>query len=146
MLSKNLSNRAKASAYFEIADSLFHYRRKADSFKILRDFIGDYNWSVIGPFKNVSGSGHIKNHPIETEKYDETKIYENAANSELKWTKRELRYPDGSVDFDLLPSNSYRNSNVFMRILFNNSYRQNDSIKNSEKFANENLVRWKFGF
>ncbi len=113
LLTKNLSNRAKASVYFEIADSLFYNREKSGAFKVLRDFIGDYNWSIVGPFKNVAGSGHIKEYSIETDAYDTTKIYTNHADSELKWTEIKLRYPDGKVNFSLLPSTDYRSSNVF---------------------------------
>lgn len=120
LLTKNLSNRAKASAYFKIADSLFYNRQKADAFKVLNNFVGDYNWSVIGPFKNVAGSGHLKAYPIEKENYDAAKSYTNYTDSELKWLKRALRYPDGNVDFDLLPSASYRGSSVFYANTFLN--------------------------
>lgn len=120
LLTKKLSNRAKADAYFAIADSLFYHRRKADAFKVLNNFVGDYNWSVIGPFKNTSGSGHIKSYPIEKDSYDGQKVYKNHKDSKLQWLKRELRYPDGEVDFSLLPSAGYRSSSVYYANTFLN--------------------------
>ena len=120
LLTKNLSNRAKASAYFEIADSLFYHRKKAEAFKVMNNFIGDYNWSVIGPFKNVAGSGHLKEYAIEKDNYDVTKVYKNHADNDLKWLQRALRYPDGTVDFGLLPNTDYRSSNVFYANTFLN--------------------------
>ena len=41
ILKQKLSNRAKAGAYFSLADSLFYHRRKKDAFKVLNDFVGD---------------------------------------------------------------------------------------------------------
>lgn len=120
LLNKNLSNRAKASAYFEIADSLFYHRKKADAFKMMNNFVGDYNWSIIGPFKNIAGSGHIKDYSIEKDNYDVAKIYKNQTDTELKWVQRALRYPDGTVDFDLLPNTDYSSSSVFYANTFLN--------------------------
>lgn len=113
LLTKDLSNRAKASAYFEIADSLFYHREKAEAFEVMNNFISDYNWSIIGPFKNVAGSGHIKEYSIEKDDYDTAKVYKNHVDNDLKWLSRILRYPNGTVDFDLLPNSDYRSSSIF---------------------------------
>ena len=99
ILSKKLSQRAKAQATFELADSLFYNRKKEKATAALRSFIGDYNWSLIGPFKNVSGSGHIVNYPIEKEPFTANKIHVNEKKQELKWLARKLRNPEGNVSF-----------------------------------------------
>ncbi len=105
---KKLDNeQLKAGYRFSIADTLFQERKFKAARKMLRKVIGDYNWTVIGPFTNVSGSGFIETTPVETEAYDPQAAYLNEENIRLKWVKKELRDPDGIVDFkDVLPSSA----------------------------------------
>ncbi|MFT5166211.1 MAG: Tfp pilus assembly protein PilF [Saprospiraceae bacterium] len=92
---------------FAFADSLFQNRKFKDAEKQLRLVIGDYDWSVIGPFTNVSGSGFLESTPIEQATFDLQKTYHNEEEVELKWVSRKLRDPDGIVKFqNVLPSSS----------------------------------------
>ena len=107
ILGYNIPEALKISAQFELADSLFGEKRFKDSEKAFREVIGDYEWSVIGPFPNVAGSGFLEEEKIETEPFRVDKVYQNEYKMDLKWNKRILRDPNGVVDFQsVLPSAS----------------------------------------
>ena len=105
---KQLNNeQLKARFRFALADSLFQKRKFEASGDLMRSVIGDYDWSVIGPFTNISGSGFIETTAVEEEPFDINSTYQNENEVELKWVKRNLRDPDGIVKFqDVLPSSS----------------------------------------
>ncbi len=107
ILSYNIPEALKISAQFELADSLFGEKRFKDSEQAFREVIGDYEWSVIGPFPNVAGSGFLETEIIETEPFQLDKVYQNEFKMDLKWNQRILRDPNGIVDFQtVLPSAS----------------------------------------
>ncbi len=107
MIKKLSSERHKAGFRFSYADSLFRKRKFKASEKLLRTVIGDYDWSVIGPFTNVSGSGFIESTAVEGSPYNPNKVYQNEREVELKWVNRKLRDPNGIVKFkDVLPASS----------------------------------------
>jgi Tfp pilus assembly protein PilF len=117
MIEKLDNERFLARYRFAYADSLFQKRKFLDAEKEKRLVIGDYNWSVIGPFNNVSGSGFTESTLIEEENYNHTTTYQNEDGIPLKWVSRKLRAPDGIVDFqDILPiaSNSMYYANTFI--------------------------------
>lgn len=119
VLRQNLSYRAKAKATFGLADSLFYNRQKKHANKVLRSFVGDYNWSIIGPFKNTAGSGHIIPHTIEKEPFNTEKAYLNHRKHPLKWLTRKLRNPNGMVQFSNYLPNSQSGvyyANTFLNV------------------------------
>lgn len=113
------SEQAKARFRFAQADSLFQQRKFKAANKMLRKVIGDYDWSVIGPFTNVAGSGFLESRAVETDLFDPEKTYINEEEVRLKWVPRKLRDPDGTVKFlDVLPSisNGMYYANTFLTI------------------------------
>ncbi len=104
ILQQDFSQIAKVKAMMYVADSLLENRKKKKALKVWRNTVADYNWSVIGPFKNVAGSGHINEHPIEMDDYSVDKIYTNESKLDLKWLNYQLRSPKGLVQInDILP-------------------------------------------
>jgi len=105
ILAMDIPEALKVSARFNLADSIFSKRRFAESEKILSSVIGNYEWSVIGPFDNVSGSGFVEATKVETTPFDINAAYTNDAGFELKWNKRVIRDPNGIVSFhSVLPA------------------------------------------
>jgi tetratricopeptide (TPR) repeat protein len=54
---------------------------------------------VIGPFKNISGSGYAIGYDVEKGKYDPTKAYTDESGIEKKWVECRQRHPDGVIHF-----------------------------------------------
>jgi len=105
----------KAATYLalEKADDLFTNRKFAESKNAYADIIGNYDWSVIGPFKNVSGYGFVKEYEVENDKFDTSKTYDNGYNLKFGWVNRRIRNNDGVVIFSDNLSNDYSNSVYF---------------------------------
>lgn len=105
----------KASTYLAVqkADDLFTNRKFAESKKAYADIIGNYDWSVIGPFKNVSGYGFIKEYEVEKDKFDSSKTYNNGYDLNFGWVNRRIRNNDGVVIFSDNLANDYSNSVFF---------------------------------
>lgn len=119
ILAQKLSEQAKLKPYFYVADSLFTYRKKEEYKEILRNVIGDYDWSVIGPFKNIAGSGHIHSNEIETELFSADKTYLNDYNMPLKWFNRSLHPLNGIVSLNeglMSSGSSMYYANTFLKI------------------------------
>ncbi len=75
------------------------YRREYDEADALLDqIIGDYNWSFIGPFKNIAGSGHIIRFPVEKGKFDEDAVYRDESGLLLSWFRPRYLSPDRIMD------------------------------------------------
>lgn len=99
------SKTATTTLDVEKAEDLFTERKFSESKKAFSDIIGNYNWSVIGPFRSISGYGYVKEYDVEKEKFDSIKSYESGYSLDYTWVKRNLRNDDGIVDFsDNLPS------------------------------------------
>ncbi|MEW6467523.1 MAG: transglutaminase domain-containing protein [Bacteroidota bacterium] len=96
---KKLSLRAKIDAQLIEADKLYYKRQFSDANKIYRKTLGNYQWSVIGPFKNLGGSGHIEEFPVETEPYDESKKYTDEDGKEYVWVNPPFRDGSDAVHF-----------------------------------------------
>ena len=102
-----------------LADSIFAQRRFAESEKILRSVIGNYEWSVIGPFQNVSGSGFLETPEVETSDFHIDSIYYNESGFKLHWNKRMMRDPNGIVNFhSVLPTTTEGSyyANTFLQV------------------------------
>jgi tetratricopeptide (TPR) repeat protein len=84
---KNISEGSKFPYRLAAAAVLKEKRRFAESDAAVGALLGDYHWALIGPFKNVSGSGHDIPFPVEQEAYDSTKTYSNSLNIPLKWVR-----------------------------------------------------------
>lgn len=87
----------------QVADSLrFHYREQ-ESRQLLATALPDWNWSIIGPFDNMRGSGFIETTPVEQGAFDPEMTYKNSTGSEFKWLQRRTPQPGSPVSFELLP-------------------------------------------
>jgi len=96
---KTLSNRAKIDAKLIKADELYFKRKFDDANKIYSKTLGNFEWSVIGPFKNIGGSGHIEKFTVESELYNETKVYIDEDGNELSWVNPPSRDITDAVKF-----------------------------------------------
>ncbi|HOY05759.1 MAG TPA: transglutaminase domain-containing protein [Saprospiraceae bacterium] len=85
------------------ADSLMAVYQSRQGRDLLGSVLPDWNWSIIGPFDNMQGSGFMEPTPVETDAFDTERVFKNDAGSEFKWLQRRLRQPGSSVTFDLLP-------------------------------------------
>jgi len=83
-----------------LADSLFLYQSFNKSLTAIQSVTQDLNWSVIGAFDNISGSGHVEQQPLEIESFKPDRIYNNENGLEMKWVQRHLRQPNGEVFFN----------------------------------------------
>ena len=56
-------------------------------------------WSMIGPFRNINGSGYVTPHAIENEPYNDSKIFTNDKGIELSWGKPAYTAATGRIIF-----------------------------------------------
>lgn len=101
------SKKASTTLKIEKASDLFNERKFNESKKAFSDIIGNYNWSVIGPFQSISGYGYVKEFDIEKEKFDSSKSYKSGYGTDFKWVQRRLRNDDGVVTFSDNLSDEY---------------------------------------
>jgi hypothetical protein len=118
LLSKTaFSEKGKIGARLYQAYQLEEKDQKDQAYKEFRKLTGDYQWSVIGPFKNISGSGYAAEYPVEKSPNQDT-AYLDETGMKLKWVQCKYRNPDGSLYFDYyLPST---NSGVYYANTFIN--------------------------
>ncbi len=60
-------------------------RDRPKSWEKYNNIIPKINWSIIGPFKNINGSGFSIPQPIESEPYLPANVYKNYEGVGLKW-------------------------------------------------------------
>lgn len=96
---KNLSLRAKIDASLIKADEQFAKRKFDDANKAYAAVLGNFEWSVIGPFKNLSGSGHIEKFEVETDPYNTVKVYKDEDGKEYQWINPRYRNNTDAVKF-----------------------------------------------
>ena len=111
-----LSTRAKLDAEISKADKNYYHRKFDESKKVYDKLFGNYQWTYIGPFKNLNGSGYETKFELESDKYDPDKIYKDEDGDELKWVNPPTRDNSEPVTFkDFL---MYDNSAVYFANLF----------------------------
>ncbi len=104
---KKYSEGANIYAKLELAADQKEKREFAQSARLYGSLFNDIEWSFIGPFKNISGSGYTVEYPVEKEKYDSAKTYKNNLKLDLKWVKPLYRSERGKLDFEqYLPESS----------------------------------------
>ena len=96
---KDFSERAKMKYKFVAAEELKEKRQFDQSIKAYADLIGDYNWSLIGPFKNISGSGHTIPYAPEIDPFNAEKKYINHTKISSQWLKPLYYNKNGVVNF-----------------------------------------------
>lgn len=112
----SLSARAKLDARLSKADKDNYNRKFEESQKVYNAVFGNYQWTYIGPFKNLNGSGHITPFEVEKEDYNAGKTYVDEDGDELKWVNPPSRDNSEPVAFrDFLMS---RNSATYFANLF----------------------------
>ncbi|MBL7802489.1 MAG: hypothetical protein JNL02_02050 [Saprospiraceae bacterium] len=85
------------------ADTLFQYRKFAESKELNQRLVPDWRWSITGPFTNVSGSGFVEKTAIETRPFALTDQFINEQGTEFSWLKVENRRPGSQIKFYYLP-------------------------------------------
>jgi hypothetical protein len=100
ILAQNLDPSFQLKAVLVKAEKQFEKRKFEKSLAIIQSVTQDFNWSVVGPFDNVSGSGHIEQQPLEIESFKPNRIYENENGLKMKWADRTLRAPNGEINFN----------------------------------------------
>ncbi|MDB5035876.1 MAG: Transglutaminase-like superfamily protein [Chlorobi bacterium] len=83
--SGNLSEAGKIYVRMQKASELRADRKFDRQNAIYQELFPAYRWSVIGPFNNLAGSGHIIPFPVEGEKYDPRKTYIDETGINLTW-------------------------------------------------------------
>lgn len=79
------------------------------------------NWSIIGPFKNINGSGFVIPHEIENEGYSATKFYTNNEGVKLNWVAPLYSAAKGRIVFSQhLPDVGYGDDAVYYANTFIN--------------------------
>jgi len=102
---KDFSERIKLPYKLAQAAELQENRKFSESNNAYSDLLGDYHWSLMGPFKNISGSGHIVQNAVENDGYDTSKIYVNNRGLQLKWVQPKYYDAFDKVNFSRhLPS------------------------------------------
>ncbi|MBL7893496.1 MAG: hypothetical protein JNL63_12755 [Bacteroidia bacterium] len=153
---KDFSERSKLFYKLIQAAELKEKRQFNESKSAYNALLGDYQWSVIGPFKNVSGSGFGIEYPVETDTYDSVKIYTNHRNLELKWVKPKYYDPSDKVNFSRHLPNNYNGgtyyANSFISVPESKTIQlrigSSSPIKiwldNSLVFENKNITRFQW--
>ncbi len=100
VLAHQLDPSFQLKAILAKADLQFKNGGFEKSISTLQSVTQDLNWSVVGPFDNVSGSGHIESQPLEIESFKPNRIYKNEKGLEMKWVQRIQRAPNGEVIFN----------------------------------------------
>ncbi|MFK8005762.1 MAG: transglutaminase domain-containing protein [Saprospiraceae bacterium] len=100
ILANDLDPSFQLKAILAKAESQFENRNFEKSLATIQSVTQDFNWSVIGAFENVSGSGHIEQQPLEIESFKPNKIYKNENGLEMKWVQRKQRAPNGEINFN----------------------------------------------
>lgn len=106
MLKRKLPTDVKLPFMAQQADTLFRYRKFAESAAMLNSMVPDWNWMIAGPFDNVAGSAFVEKDAPETQPFNPNATFKNAADTEFSWLKRSLRAPGEPVGFGSLPRHS----------------------------------------
>jgi len=85
------------------ADTLFKYRRFAESTALRTTTLPDWNWNLCGPFTNLAGSGFIETTPLETRPFAGRDSFESSLDLPVRWLQNTQRKPGTAVDFGRLP-------------------------------------------
>lgn len=103
-LRRSTDGRHRLSAWAQQqADTLFKYRRFAESAALRTSVAPDWDWALCGPFTNISGSGFAETAPPEMRPFHWQDSFENALDIPLRWAPRARRKPGAPVDFSELP-------------------------------------------
>jgi hypothetical protein len=100
ILVNNLDPSFQLNAILTQAELEFEKRNFEKSRAMIQSVVQDFNWSVIGAFENISGSGHIEQKLIEAECFKPARIYKNEQGLKIKWVERTQRAPNGEINFN----------------------------------------------
>jgi len=100
ILNHNLDPSFQLKATLAKAETQFKNRNFEKSLTTIQSVTQDFNWSVIGAFENITGSGHIERQPLEIESFKPNRIYKNEHGLAMKWVQRIQRAPDGEINFN----------------------------------------------
>ena len=115
---KTFDERTKLKYKIAAAEELKEKRHFEQSIKAYTELVDDFNWSLIGPFKNLSGSGHVIPYPVETESFDTSKRYINQNKIELKWVKPAFYNKEGIVNFSDHLTSDYKGNTYYANTFF----------------------------
>ncbi len=89
-----------------VADSFFYNRKFDEHRRQLAATAQDLNWSVVGPFPDESGAGHVVAYGPEATAFDEKQTFFGQNKLELNWLPIRKRVPDGFCSFERLATPS----------------------------------------
>ena len=137
-LNEDSSKKAETTLTYKKAKDLFTNRKFKESKNAYDDILGNYEWSVIGPFRNISGYGFVKEYDVEKEKFNSAKSYDNGYDLKFNWVKRAVRnYNNGIVIFTDNLSGDYSSS-----VYFANTYiKVPETVKAQFRFARNTPVK-----
>lgn len=125
---------------FNCNQCIFHYKLKqAEKLKEKRQFseaenvynnlLPDYQWSLIGPFKNTSGSGHEIKYAVETTAFDSGKTYFNNKGLELKWVSPKYYNRTDKITFSDILTSNYSGETYYANSFISNSLSQTIQLR-----------------
>ena len=100
ILTNNLDPSFQLKAILAKSETQIENRNFEKSLATIQSVVQDFNWSVIGAFDNISGSGHIEQQPLEIESFKPNRIYKNEDGLGMKWVQRNQRAPNGEINFN----------------------------------------------
>ena len=94
-----MSEGAKVGARFSLGWEHFRFYNHKAADSLYRTLVPENRWSLIGPFKNVAGSGYVTEYPVEKERFRFDAVYEDEAGIDLKWIRPTYTRHSGRVEF-----------------------------------------------
>lgn len=94
-----MSEGAKVGARMSLAAEHFRFRNPEKANQLSRSLVPQNHWSLIGPFKNMAGSGYLMHYPAEKEAFKADASYRDETGVLLKWVRSPYTRYSGIVDF-----------------------------------------------
>lgn len=95
-----MSEEAKVGARMALAREHFRFRNPEKADELYRSLVPENRWSLIGPFKNIAGSGYLIQYPVEKGTFRAEATYRDESGVDLAWVRSPHTRTSGLIDFD----------------------------------------------
>jgi hypothetical protein len=100
ILNKPYSSEGLISAKWSHAYDLKGERKFSEAQQIFDNIFSQVDWSYIGPFENINGSGHLESYGPELDGFNPDSAYETGFGPKVSWIKPKYRDKTGIIYFD----------------------------------------------
>lgn len=113
-----MSEGAKVGARMSLASEHYRFRNPEQGDAMYRRLTPQNRWSLMGPFKNVAGSGYLTQYPVEKEPFRPEAFYRDETGVDLQWVRPPYTRTSGIVDFDdhTMSGEATRYANTFLEL------------------------------